>query len=398
MDKGMLSMNIKINKLVQSMKRYDLDAVIATSPESVHYLSGYSSLGQPLGVFIAALLSKEGDITIVVPKTHIDLLCQEKVPDVNVRCYGEFYANFLDEEKLSPAERAFKNFLTQDQTKLSAIEVLSRVLKDGRLESARVGMEEEKLSATLFKRLKDSLPELRILEASEIFKRARMVKTEEEITLLGKAVQITEKGVQNALEIAREGVTEAELASVFEETLIEEHAKPLGTWMGFGAHSAFPNVVPSASVRLRKGDIIRFDVGCVYEGYCSDIARIKVFGKPSSEQKRIYEVILQGEQRTLEAVRAKAKACDLFSLAVGYIRKAGLRDYVRHHVGHGIGSQVYEPPTISPSDETPLERNMVINFETPYYLVGLGGFQVEDTVRVTDEGYEYLSKMERDLE
>jgi Xaa-Pro aminopeptidase len=89
---------------------------------------------------------------------------------------------------------------------------------------------------------------------------------------------------------------------------------------------------------------------------------------------------------------------ELFDHAVSTVKSAGIPDYRRTNVGHGLGVEIHELPDLVPQASTVLERNMVINIETPYYSFGVGGFSGEETVRITENSYDLLTKLERIIE
>jgi len=149
--------------------------------------------------------------------------------------------------------------------------------------------------------------------------------------------------------------------------------------------------------KLRSGDIIRFDIGCRAESYYSDIARTAVFGEANKKQKGYYRAILEGEEVAIAAVRAGVPANKVFATAVEATRAAGIPHYRRHHVGHGIGLDLYDQPILNESTSTPLEAGMVLEVETPYYEVGFGGLQVEDTIVVTEDGHQRLTATSSEL-
>ena len=99
----------------------------------------------------------------------------------------------------------------------------------------------------------------------------------------------------------------------------------------------------------------------------------------------------------LEAVHAGVIVGDLFEMAVDTVRRSGIPDYDRHHVGHAIGLEMYEPPILSRGCDRRLEAGMVVNVELPYYQLGYIGLQIEDTVIVTDDGCEVLTKADRHI-
>jgi len=149
---------------------------------------------------------------------------------------------------------------------------------------------------------------------------------------------------------------------------------------------------------IRRGDVIRFDVGGRYNHYRADIARNAVLGEPSAKVKTFHHAIRAGLLRAIEMVKPGARAADIFEASVETVRREGLPHYKRNHVGHGIGLDGYDAPDFSPGSKEVLEENMVICLETPYYELGFGGLQVEDMVVVTDTGYETLTHLPRGLE
>ncbi|MDD4569214.1 MAG: M24 family metallopeptidase, partial [Tepidanaerobacteraceae bacterium] len=122
-----------------------------------------------------------------------------------------------------------------------------------------------------------------------------------------------------------------------------------------------------------------------------------VVGKSSSKLEEYYSAILKGEEEAIAQIKPGVISEDIFDIAVEVTRKAGIPHYERHHCGHGIGLEVYDPPTIAPGVKAVLESGMVLCIETPYYELGWAGIQIEDTIVVTDKGYRSLSKSSREL-
>jgi Xaa-Pro aminopeptidase len=144
--------------------------------------------------------------------------------------------------------------------------------------------------------------------------------------------------------------------------------------------------------------VIWFDVGCRYQGYWSDIARNFSLGEPSPRAQRIYRAMLEGEKQGIAATRPGMTGSELFELTMEATRQAGAPHYRRHHLGHGIGSEVYEQPLLAPQVEEVIEAGMVLNIETPYYEFGLGALHVEDPYLVGMNGNnELLTTLGREL-
>lgn len=231
-------------------------------------------------------------------------------------------------------------------------------------------------------------------DATDWMYRLRAVKLPSEIELLRSAAGLAEQGIDAALAAAGHGATEIELASVVAATMAAGGGDPRFTVVTSGVRSALSDARPTHRP-LQRGDLLRFDVGCTFDGYWSDVGRTAVVGEPSSLQQQRYRAILTGEQAQLDAARPGITAAELFRIAVSAVEEAGLRPYRRHHCGHAIGTEVYERPVVAPGHSTMLEPGMVFCLETPFYEIGWGGMMVEDTVVITEDGADALTRSER---
>ena len=163
-----------------------------------------------------------------------------------------------------------------------------------------------------------------------------------------------------------------------------------------GVRAALSDVLPGDS-KVRAGDLVRFDVGCSYEGYASDIARTAVVGPPTTLQRDRYGALEAGEAAQLAALRPGVTAGELFDIAVRTVEEHGLRPYRRHHCGHAIGMAGYETPVISPGVGTVVESGDVYCLETPFYELGWGGMMIEDTVSVSEHANDVFTTLRREL-
>lgn len=376
-----------------------IDAVVGTTFENVYYLTGYMGFAQRVmpssqvyGVLRADALDAP---TLVAPIGDLDMQAQFPARLGDVRPYGgPFYVELdgnrsrLDDEQARYGELAFADAAADATTAL--LDELGRLPASARIALDAGGMAAGVRDAVLA-RLGD-----RVVSGAEVLAAIRMVKTPEEIRRLERAALAIEGSYLAACEAAHEDMTEAEMASVFDRRTVEQGSVPHFTVIAFGERGALPNAVPG-SRRLRRGDAIRFDIGCKTELYSSDIARTAVFGEPSEKAARYYAAILAGEDRMLELMRPGVRACDVFAAAVEATREAGIPHYRRNHVGHGIGLETYDLPLLNPGTETVLEPGMVFEIETPYYELGFGGLQVEDTVVVTADGCRVLTRTSREM-
>jgi Xaa-Pro aminopeptidase len=247
-----------------------------------------------------------------------------------------------------------------------------------------------------WQRLTARLAGTTLLPAYAHFRTARMVKSPEEVRRLERAALIAEDGIAAVLGMLKEGVTEREGALAFEQEILRKGAQPFFTVVTMGDRAALADVYASDRA-LAKGDLVRFDLGCVYQGYRSDISRTAVLGAPTDKQRRYYDAIRDGERAAIAAMKPGVPVNQIFEIGMRVTREAGMPHYKRTHVGHGIGIEPYDPPTINAATATKLEPGMVFCVETPYYEHGWGGVQVEDAVEITATGVRQLTRSSQEL-
>ena len=192
------------------------------------------------------------------------------------------------------------------------------------------------------------------------------------------------------------GMSEYDIEMAYRQKVTARECDPYFCVATIGKRAAFSDTLNRKFSKIEEGSVIRFDFGCIHESYRSDMSRTVVVGS-NKKAEAYYAAILEGEERAVEAINPGVPVCEIFNIAVDTTRKAGIPHYQRHHVGHGIGNATYDMPSINANSKALLEENMVLCVETPYYEIGWGGVQVEDPVRVTSNGAEYLSKSSRKL-
>jgi Xaa-Pro aminopeptidase len=375
-----------------------VDVVVATTYENVFYFSGYEGFVQRVtpATQVYAIVGADAldDPTLVAPLGDLDMQAQFPAQLGSIRPYGgkmviETSDGDLDDEAARYAPLASMD--PADSPATALLDVLA-ALPAG----ARIALDERGLASAVRDAVLAQFGD-RIVGGASVLDTIRMIKTAEEIRRLEAAALAIESSYEAAIQAAAEGVSEAELQSVFDRNTIAIGSRPHFTVLAFGERGALPNAVPTEWRKLRPGDAIRFDIGCKTEQYSSDIARTAVFGEPAEKLQTYYEAILAGEQAAIDAMRPGVAAKDVFAAAVEATRAAGIPHYRRHHVGHGIGLDTYDAPMLNDSTETPLEPGMVFEVETPYYELGFAGLQVEDTVVITEDGCRVLTQSTREL-
>lgn len=374
-----------------------LDGLLAAGAiPNVFYLSG---VWRRADVAAAIHRDRPAAPVIAIPRSEVDYAL-EAVPGLaGVVSYGTFYRELDAAAPLSEREARVRALGVDLEPRPTFLEALIGMLAELGLARGAVGYDERGLDPALVEALERRLPDLSLVRAAATFRQIRMVKTAEEIERLSQAVRITEEAITEAVGGAREGMAEREMSLAFEVAQVRRGAQPGIGHVGFGRSGAL-GMLNFPEDRLRRGDLIRFDVGCIYRGYASDTARTFGCGRPPDKALKYYDAIVAGEDRAIGMIAPGVTAAEVFEASVEAVRRAGIPHYRRQHVGHGIGVGLagYDPPLLAPGDRTVLEPGMVLEVETPYYELGMGGLQVEDTVVVTEEGCRVVTTLSRRLE
>lgn len=262
----------------------------------------------------------------------------------------------------------------------------------------RVLYEEEAISAGAFERLKKAAPGREFLPAQKKISEPRAVKEETEIRRIRAAEEFGDAAFSHVLGIIGEGVTEREIAFELEFFMRKNGASGLSfeTIAASGERSAMPHGV-ATDRRLRRGDLLTLDFGCVLDGYCSDMTRTVGIGELSERARELYEVTLRAQKTAIAAVKSGAELSAVDAAARNVIADAGFGEYFSHALGHSVGIEIHENPCFSPRSTGNAERGNVITVEPGIYIEGFGGVRIEDLVAVTDEGCEILSKSPKEL-
>jgi Xaa-Pro aminopeptidase len=153
---------------------------------------------------------------------------------------------------------------------------------------------------------------------------------------------------------------------------------------------------PPIEEPLNYGDLVRLDVTISYRGYWADSGRSACIGTPSAEVRKRYAGIRIAVESALRTIRPGVTFADVYGVAMTAVQ-AHIPGYKRRHCGHAIGLRPYDGLLVAPDEATVIEANMVLNIEVPYYGVGWGGLQLEDTIVVTEDGCSPLTRMSHDL-
>ena len=276
------------------------------------------------------------------------------------------------------------------EIKKSLTESLSRF--DTSFWGKKTGYNPNDLTCFLFKKLNTILPFLTLKPVAGLIEEFRETKKPSELQAIIKAQRITESVFDEALDFIKEGISEIDIACEidyrFRKMGGEGSAFP--TIVASGPNSAKPHAVPSPR-KITAHDIILFDMGTIADGYASDMTRTVFFGKADSEQKKIYQLVLDAQSAAIESISAGVKCSKIYKKARKVFEKEGYAEKFIHSLGHGVGLEVHESPRLSPGNSQPLKANSVITVEPGLYIPKWGGIRIEDMVVVEDDGCRNLT-------
>lgn len=225
----------------------------------------------------------------------------------------------------------------------------------------------------------------------------RLIKQPDEITLIRTAASIADQALRDVLPFIRPGISEKKLADQIEMAVRQAGGSKTSfdTVVVSGVRSALPHGRPTDKL-LAAGELVTIDFGAVFQHYCSDMTRTFALGSVSREQEKIYRTVQRAQQAARDAVRPGIRCQDLDQLARNIIEEAGYGDSFSHNLGHGLGLDVHEAPSLSPVNHQTLQPGMVITIEPGIYIPGVGGVRIEDDVLVTENGCEVLTQSPRE--
>lgn len=238
----------------------------------------------------------------------------------------------------------------------------------------------------------------KVLDCSEIIKKSRAVKTEDELLSIKKACEIAQKAYHTAIKEVKKGITERELKDRIESLMISFGAEGVAfdTIVAFGANSAVPHHETGETV-LCDNTVILVDMGCTINGYCSDLTRTAFFGTPDKKFMDCYQAVLQANVTANEKIVSGISGKKADAYARNLLKERGLEKLFTHSLGHGVGLDVHEYPYLSPKRSGELKDNMVFSIEPGVYLDGEFGIRIEDTVMLKNGKVERLFTDDKNL-
>jgi Xaa-Pro dipeptidase len=265
----------------------------------------------------------------------------------------------------------------------------------------RLGIEARRMRVMELQLIEGSFPHLLWEEADAVFAQLRMVKDEAELQKMRAAVAIAERALTQTLPLIKAGLTEREVATeLVMQTLRagSESELPFAPIVASGPNSALPHATVTDRV-LQPGDLLTLDWGAAKDHYIADLTRtFAVAREPKAELKTIYDLVKGANTAGVAAARVGATCASVDAAARRVIAEGGYGDDFVHRVGHGLGLEGHEDPSMHGNNTTVLEAGMTFTIEPGIYLPGKGGVRIEDDVVAREPGGESLSTLPRDLQ
>ena len=263
----------------------------------------------------------------------------------------------------------------------------------------RVGFESHHLSVLLFQRIKKALKNVHLVPIFNLVESLRAQKDENEIAKLTVAARITSEAFVYILKMIRPGMSERDVAWELTNFMRQKGAEK-NAWepliVASGENSSMAHHT-TGTRKIKKGDMVLLDFGCVYQGYCSDMTRMLFMGEPDAKKGEVYESVLEAQNLGISLIRAGRKTSLIDEKVRGSLEKTTQFSY-RHGLGHGVGLQVHESPSLSIRVKQKLVSGNVITVEPGIYEPGWGGVRIEDMVLVKERNFEVLTKSPKELE
>ena len=353
-------MNVKgrIERLRALLTEKVVDAVLVTKEENVHYFSGF-----------------RGDSTALLV-THERLLL---VTD--------------------------SRYTEQASTEASLYEIveqrdgLYRKVAELAVEAGVValGYEGAALVCDQYEKLKEMLGEISF-DTSLALDALRQVKDADEIALIRRACAIADEGFAHIIRYIQPGMTEMEVAAELEHYMrtLGSERPAFQTIIASGVRGSLPHGIASDKV-IARGELVTMDFGAVCAGYHSDITRTICVGRADARQREIYDAVLSAQMRALAALRSGVTGIEVDRVARDSLAEKNFEQYFGHGLGHSLGLEIHEEPRLSKAGKHIMQPNMLITDEPGVYIPGWGGIRIEDTVLITADGSEPLTRAPKEF-
>lgn len=349
---------VKINELKTWMKDHQVDLAYVTNPNTIAYFSGFNS--DPHERILALFIATDKDPFLFTPGLDAQGAKDSAWPyDV---------ISYSDE---------------QDPWQIIAAEIKERYGN-----AAVIAIEKAALSLAHFEAFASHFSQSDFSQnLTTIIEQMQLIKTPAEIKQMKEAGSWADVAFEIGFKAIKAGVSEAEIVAEIEYQLKQKGVAKMSfdTEVLAGAKAANPHGSPSSD-QVQENHFVLFDLGVLWQGYCSDATRTVAFKEPTDFQREIYAIVLEAQLAAQEAVKPGIKASELDKIAREVIENYGYGKAFTHRLGHGIGTTIHEYPSIVAGNDLVIEENMCFSLEPGIYLPNQVGVRIEDCIYVTQDG------------
>ncbi len=359
----------RIKDIRQKLLKAKLDGVLISSVSNISYLSGFTNFSKDereAYIFIGK------DFAYIITDARYTEAIKREVPHLTI----------FERSHINPTKELFKKH---------------------HKEIKRLGIEEDNLTVGEHKSLSKHFKKIKHFDVGHL----RSVKTEEEIKKIEKACRIGDLAFDFTLKKIKIGVTEKQVANELENFIKDKVAEiSFPPIVAFGKNSSIPHHQTGETKLTGNGEFVLLDFGVKLENYCSDMTRTVFFGEPAGKQKEIYQTVLTAQQKAVNFINSTIRAgkviktAEVDKIARDYITSKGFPT-IPHSLGHGIGLEVHEHPSLSPKSKEILKEGMVFSIEPGIYVpdfgsphstrVEAGGGRIEDLFVLEKSGFRQLT-------
>ncbi len=357
-------MRTPLERIRAALKRRKIDALLVTQPENRRYLSGYTATDHAINESAGVLLIPSEAEPYLLTDSRFFLQAERDAPGFLVKLYPR---------GLFPLLRIL---LRRHRIKRLAFE--SHYFLHSTAQTL----------AALAEKLK-----VELLPLTGLVEELRLCKDAEELAKIERAVRLNEEVFAEVYRSLRPGQTEREVALRIETVmrLMGASRPSFETIVASGPNAALPHAVPGERT-LREGETIVIDMGLVLDDYCSDMTRTVVLGAPDEKTVALFRLVRKAQLAGLQSLRAGVTGQDVDRIARGVIERAGLGERFGHGLGHGVGLNVHEGPSLNYRNRKPLAAGMVVTVEPGVYIPGWGGIRLENMAVVEGQGCRVLNR------
>lgn len=357
-------MTTALERIQIRLRRRGIDAILVSQPENRRYLSGYTAPDHSINESAGVLLVPASGKPFLFTDSRFQLQAEREALDFTVKLYPRGLFTLLRKllKSLKVQRLAFESHYFLHSTSLT------------------------------LSKLADKL-QIELAPFTGFIEELRLVKNSEELARIEESVLLNEKVFQGVYRQMRPGQTEKEVARLIENTMYSMGAeKPsFDTIVAGGPNAALPHAVPTERP-LREGETIVIDMGLVLNGYCSDMTRTVVLGRPDAKTVSLFQLVRKAQLAGLQALKAGVSGMVVDKIARDVIGRAGLGERFGHGLGHGVGLNVHEGPSLNYRNRKQLAAGMVVTVEPGVYIPDWGGIRLENMAVVEEGGCRVLNR------